>query len=363
MNAPSANARAGFLIALLAALFTFGLIRVFDIRFSTGNVYPEYSSLRSSPEGSKLLFDSLSRTTGMVVSRNYLPLEYLEESDATIFLLALDAEQFAADPDPYLDTVERLATRGNRVVAALRWESSRKPLRTGELDHRWHVKFGFDPGEKHPHHLYFSDAPDWRVLDRDGPKLLAIERGFEKGSVVLFSESRGFNNESVVKLDRLALVSAAIGPGARGPDTRDPNTHSPNTRVVFDEQHFGIAESGSVVGLARRFRLTGMAAGLALCAALFIWKNASGFPPPAPAAPSENLAGRTSLSGLFTLLRRHIKPADLAAACWNEWLAGNRASVTPERIARAQAILRDRAGQPLDAVREIQTVFDSKGPL
>ena len=469
MTAPSANARAGFLIALLAALFSFGLIRVFDIRFSTGDVYPEYSSLRSSPEGAKLLYDSLSRTPGIVVTRNYLPLEYLEESDATIFLFALDAEQFAADPDPYLDIVERLAKRGNRIVAPLRWESSRKPLRTGELDRRWHVKFGFDAGEKHEHHLYFSEAPGWRVLDRDGPKLLAIERSFEKGSVVLFAESRGFNNESVVKLDRLALVAAAIGPGARGADARgasagalgpgtrgantsgtntgdpntrgansrgpgagadtggpnprdpnasgpitrgadtrgpntrgpntggpntggpnargpntgdpnsgspntrapntpspnsgSPNTPSPNTRVVFDEQHFGIAESGSVVGLARRFRLTGMAAGLALCAALFIWKNASGFPPPAAAERSETLAGRTSISGLFTLLRRHVKPADLAAACWNEWLAGNRASVSPERMARAHAILRDRAGQPLDAVREIQNVLHSKGPL
>ena len=67
------------------------------------------------------------------------------------------------------------------------------------------------------------------------------------------------------------------------------------------------------------------------CAALFIWKNAAGFPPPADAPRAETLAGRTSLSGLFTLLRRHIKPADLAATCWREWLAGNRRDVTPER--------------------------------
>jgi len=353
MTAPSANARAGFLIVFVAALFTCGLIRVFAIRFSTGDVYPEYSSLRSSPTGAKLLYDSLSRTPGVSVARNYLPLGYLEETNATIFLFALDAGEFAADPEPYLDIVERLAKRGNRVVAALKWEGNRKPSRAGELDHRWHVKFGFDGGEKQEHHLYFSEAPEWRVLDRDGPKLLAIERSFQKGSVALFSESVDFSNQSTVKLDRLSLVSAAIGPGAR----------SPNTRAVFDEQHFGIAESGSVVGLARRFRLTGMAAGLALCAALFLWKNASGFPPPAAAAWSETLAGRTSISGLFTLLRRHIKPADLAAVCWNEWLAGNRGNVTPERIARAQAILLDRAGRPLDAVREIQTLLHAKGPL
>jgi len=121
MNAPSHNARAGFLIVLLAALFTYGLIRAFSIRFATGEVYPEYSSLRASPEGAKLLYDGLSRTPGMTVARNYFPLEYLEESHAAIFLLALNAGQFAAGPEPYVGEVERLANGGNRVVAALDW--------------------------------------------------------------------------------------------------------------------------------------------------------------------------------------------------------------------------------------------------
>lgn len=344
MNAPSHNARAGFLIVLLAALFTYGLIRAFSIRFATGDVYPGYSSLRAGPEGAKLLYDGLSRTPGVTVSRNYFPLEYLEASHATIFLLALNAEQFGAEPEPYLGALERLANGGNRVVAALDWSPSavRGPEHAEELLKRWHVKFGFDGG------LYFTEAPDWSVLDRAGPKILAIERDFQKGSVVLFAGSRDFTNKSLVKLDRLAIISAAIGS---------------NSRVVFDEQHFGISESGTVVGLARRFRLAGMAFGLALCAALFIWKNAASFPPPADAPRAATLSGRTSLSGLYTLLHRHIKQGDLAAACWNEWLAGNRRDLSPERQARAEAILRDRGRKPLDAVREIQTVLHAKGPL
>ena len=347
MNAPSHNARAGFLIVLLAALFTYGLIRAFSIRFATGEVYPEYSSLRASPEGAKLLYDGLSRTPGMTVARNYFPLEYLEESHAAIFLLALNAGQFAAGPEPYVGEVERLANGGNRVVAALDWSPGavRGPEHAGELEKRWHVKFGFDTKQTG---LYFTEAPDWRVLDRAGSKILAIERDFQKGSVVLFAGSRDFTNQSLVKLDRLALISAAIGP---------------NSRVIFDEEHFGIAESGTVVGLARRFRLAGMAFGLALCAALFIWKNAAGFPPPADAPRPATLSGRTSLSGLYTLLHRHIEPAGLAAACWNEWLAGNRRDLTPERQARAEAILREHGRKPLDAVREIQTVLHAKGPL
>jgi hypothetical protein len=345
MNAPSRNARAGFAIVLLAAIFTYGLIRAFSIRFATGGVYPEYSSLRASPDGAKLLYDSLSRTPGVTVARNYSPLEYSDESNATLFLLGLNASLFAAAREPYVGTAERLASRGNRVVIALQWQGDKKPEHVEELDKRWHVKFGFDAGQKW---LYFADAPDWRVLDRAGAKILAIERDFQKGSVVLFAKSRDFSNKSVVKLDRLGPISAAIGT---------------KSRVVFDEQHFGIAESGTVVGLARRFRLTGMALGLAVCAALFIWKNATSFPPPADVPRRETLSGRTSLSGLYTLLHRHIKPAGLAAACWNEWLAGNRRDLSPERQARAEAILRDRGRKPLDAVREIQTVLHAKGPL
>jgi hypothetical protein len=343
MTVPSGNARATLLIALLAALFTYGLIAAFSIRFSTGEVYPDYSSLRAGPSGAKLLYDSLSRTPGLTAARNYFPLSYVDDTNSTIFFLALGPGELIDQPETY----ERLANRGNRVVAALDWKGGEKPKRLAEIEKRWHIQFGFDPDQKHPHPLYFAEAPEWQVLERDGPKILAIERDFQKGSMVLFSESDSFSNQSTVKLERLAPLSAAIGP---------------NSRVVFDEQHFGISESGTVVGLARRFHLTGMAIGLALCAALFIWKNSAGFPPPAATARPETLAGRTSISGLVTLLERHIKPADLAATCWNQWLAGNRDAIAPERQASAEAILREYARQPLRAVRDIQTVLHAKGP-
>jgi hypothetical protein len=341
------NLRSGLLLALLAAVFTFALIHAFSIHLAGGTVYPPYSSLRSNPDGAKLLYDSLARTAGIAVSRNYFPLEYLDQTQATVLLLGVDAEQFA-DPKGYPEDMEHLAGRGDRAVATLRWSGDKAPDHTEDLDKRWHIKYVFDAEPKHPHRLSFNAGAEWSVLNRDGDKILAVERHFQKGSMVLLSESRDFSNAATVAMDRLAVVSAAIGD---------------NQRVVFDEQHFGIAESGTVVGLARRFGLGGMAIGLAFCAALFIWKNASSFPPPAASASPATLAGRTSISGLHTLLSRHIRPADLAATCWSEWLAGNRGKVTADRVARAQAILQDRTRKPLDAVREIQTVLYSKGPL
>jgi len=345
MTAPSSNARAGFLIVLLAAIFTYGLIRVFSFRIATGDVYPDYSSLKASSSGAKLLFDGLSRTPGLTVRRNESPLEYSDENNAAIFVLAINANAFGSAAQPYLDPLERLANGGNRVVAALNWEGEDKPEHVEELEKRWHVKLGYDKDQKW---LYFADAADWRVLDRAGSKIVEIERDYQKGSIVLFAESRGFANKSVVKLEHLDRFTAAIGS---------------KSRVIFDEQHFGLGESGTVVGLARHFRLTGMALGLALCTALFIWKNAASFPPPPQAARRDMLSGRTSISGLHTLLRRHVKPAELAATCWNEWLVSNRRNLTDERRARAEAILRERGRQPLEAVREIQTVLHAKGPL
>lgn len=342
----NSGARSKAIAILLAAGFAATTVYLFGVEFAGGDVYPEYSSLRSDPKGAKLLLDSLARVPGVSAGRNYLPLDFLPDNHATVLLLGLDPESFAREPIPYLKSIEKLASRGNRVVAALENDpDSRLPL--GEaLAVMWQVRFGLDPGQKHPY-LYFAEAKDWDVIESIGPKLLAIERPFGKGSVVLLAASDDFKNETTAAGDRLQLVSAAIGS---------------NRRILFDEPHLGIAESGSVVGLARRFHLTGMVCGLALCAALFIWKNSSAFPPPA-ITQHPHLSGRTSLSGLLTLLRRHVPANDLATVCWREWFAAHGREVTPDRTQRAEEILRVSAGRSLEAAHEIQNVLHAKGPF
>ena len=212
----------------------------------------------------------------------------------------------------------------------------------------WKVSLILDSDKTHPHPLYFGQADGWRVRDKAGGRILAVERDFGQGSVVLMAESADFTNESAVALDRLEQVSGAIGP---------------YRRIVFDEEHLGLAKSGSVVEMARQFRLMGVALGLGLCAALFIWKNAAAFPPPAPTGAIERFSGRTAQAGLLTLLKRHIPPAELAAVCWREWLGANRREATPERREQAEAILAGAAGDPLEATREIEALLHAKGEL
>jgi hypothetical protein len=325
---------------LLAIGFVAALGYLLGVEFAGGAVYPEYSSLRSDPKGAKLLLDSLARIAGVSAERSYMPFDYLPGDHTTLLLLGIEPEAFAKDPETYLVRIEKFAARGNRVVAALEHDPDEKLPPAGALFALWQVNLGLDED-----HLYFQ-AEGWQALEAVGDKLFAVERPFGKGSVVLLAASDDFNNQSTASGDRLKLVSAAIGP---------------NRRILFDEPHLGISESGSVVGLVRRFRLSGLALGLASCAALWIWKNAAVFPPPA-VAPPRNLSGRTSLSGLLTLLRRHIPANEVAAVCWREWLTAHRREITPASAASAEEILRHSAARPLDAAREIQAVLHPAVP-
>jgi hypothetical protein len=183
---------------------------------------------------------------------------------------------------------------------------------------------------KRSHHLYFAEAPDWRVLDATAPgKPSPSSAHFQKGSGAVL-RSRDFSNQSI-----------RCQTGSLDADLRRHRLRS--SRMIFDEQHFGMTESGTVVGLARRFRLGGMAIGLALCAALFIWKNAcqlssAGRPCPRGAA----------LRPHFAFGIAHAAPPPYQARRSGGRRAGANgsppiaATSRPSVCARAEAILRDR---------------------
>ena len=331
--------RTRILLTVLAAGFAWAVLHLFGLEFAGGDVYPEYSSLRADPLGAKLLYDTVERVPGMRVSRNFGPLDEIA-APGVVLLLGWDpasaAEEAAA--------LERRAARGLRIAIALH---PRGYVRPDVFSKSWPLRVAADPDRRRVHTLYFSDAGDWTVLDRVGAKILAVEKRFGSGAVAIWSESDDFANQSTAALDRLDTVSRAIGPFHH---------------VIFDEQHLGIRESGSVIGLARRFRLTGLALGLGLVAALALWRAASAFPP-VEQRPVERLEGRTSHAGLVALLRRNIPASELAAVCWREWLVSHGRAVKPDRIARAAAIVDDNGVKPLATLREVQSVLSAKGMI
>lgn len=329
------------LLAVLTVVFAGGLWYLCDLQFSAGDVYPAFSTLRGDPSGAKVIFESVARLPGVTAIRSYQPLDRLPDRQSTVLLLGLEPRIFAMQSAADLNLSEEFASRGNRLILGMGPGAGRAPPRQSALEKLWGIRFALDFDKAGNDILYFAQAKDWSILEQNARGPLVVEKSFGKGSIVLVADGALFRNKSVAEARQTALLTRIIGS---------------HPRILFDEAHFGILESGSVVALARRFRLHGLVLGLALVAALFIWKNASSFPPVSSAPPIEKVQGRTSVSGLVTLLRRHIAPDRLVSACWQEWRKSHAREVAPARLIEAEAVVRKPAPRPLETLQEIQAL-------
>jgi hypothetical protein len=150
---------------------------------------------------------------------------------------------------------------------------------------------------------------------------------------VLASDSYFLSNEALRKERSPALLAWLVG--------------SQRT-VVFDEDSHGVTEQSGVASLVRKYGLHGVAAGLALIAALFVWKNMSRFIPPLddPTADGELVRGKESGEGLINLLRRSIAPAGVLAVCAEEWRKAFDHTGKSPKSAQLEKILTDELARP-----------------
>ena len=131
---PAARARravpwgaVGLVVALL--VFAAGVLRLFELRFDVGDVYPLYSTLRSDPLGAKAFFASLDALPGRRAERSLQPLASLGteplcpadrdngERGFTCFYLGADANDWPYLFDPEAAArLETIMNRGGRVV-------------------------------------------------------------------------------------------------------------------------------------------------------------------------------------------------------------------------------------------------------
>jgi hypothetical protein len=131
-----------------------------------------------------------------------------------------------------------------------------------------------------------------------------LERELGAGSVVLIADSYLLSNEGLREARDPALIVKIAGDAKL---------------ILFDENHFGVAETGSVAKLMRKYHLEGSLAVLALAAILFLWRNASSLLPSRAPGAEQAVAGRDSLDGMTALLRRGIAEKDLVRVCYDEW--------------------------------------------
>ena len=78
---------------------------------------------------------------------------------------------------------------------------------------------------------------------------------------------------------------------------------------------------------------------------------------------TSRVLGRTSVSGLITLLQRHVPPDRLKAVCCQEWRKSQPGDIPPARRAQVEAVVRNMADRPAEALRQIQAILRAKGTI
>src|SRR5437867_1252495 len=117
------------LLAAAAAL-VFGIVRLFQLRFDVGDVYPEYSSLRSDPLGTMALYESLENLPGFTLERDFSTAGRLPTGkQVTYFHLAASIAEWQALSGETFQEIEQFVTAGGRLVITMFPESSKPQLR------------------------------------------------------------------------------------------------------------------------------------------------------------------------------------------------------------------------------------------
>jgi len=370
------------LFCLLLIFFSLGLYRLMAARFDAGDIFPPYSSLRSDPLGSKVLYQSFGRLADVTVERNFQKLQKLKDtSPSTIFLLGLSPGDLRGKE------LEELAQAGHRVVITMLPVQGRKvetpqkresedvtsddgvdtpPSTPEEKETEASEKvdtffglWGFRPDytglfaeddhedpsaelvsesyrEQFPRHvtqhsqLVFADADEsWNVIYRFRGDAVIMERTRGKGSQVLVSDSYLVSNEAM-RHERYPAILAWLAGG--------------NNRLCFDETHLGISRQQGVMVLMRQYRLTGFMSALLVLALLYLWQRSIPFIPIRSVSDDEGFEETSTMdyhAGLVNLLRRNIKEDDLIPTCFNEWLKSLPAAKgkMPKSVVRVREVV------------------------
>ena len=323
-------------ITLLIAL-AWGLEQVAYAPLQTGDSYPPFSSMRSDPLGAKALYESLAALPGLTVNRLYKERPTMEDPHEALLVMGLDPFAWSQLKDKQLEEYEKLVKDGGRLIIAF------TPVRANDgyreqfppVQVRWHLEFAyrshaddaeFPSGIPHETALFFHvDAPDpkqeWKTLAGSKREPSAIERTFGQGAIVLVADTYPLSNQGLRDARDAAYIANIIGPA---------------THITFDENHFGVAETGSIAKLMRRYRLQGAIGMLLAVAALFLWRNTSSLLPPRTVVADAAVEGRDSLEGLAALLHRGVAQKQLLDTCFNEWRNRRSANRRHERTRSKQ---------------------------
>jgi hypothetical protein len=405
-----------FVLVVCGLAFVLGLAHLFMARFDVGDVYPEYSSLRTDPLGTMALCESLERMPGLVVRRDFSAANQMPHGKETTYLhLGARTTDWRTLDDEVVKEIEGFVTSGGRLAISFfpettkpfrlfpgpeqseqqksetkrsnRKISSPKPakekgkkgnetlksaLRRSFLKERWGLELAFVQLERGTT-VSFGPAVVENQTGLPLPKNLEWHTGiiftnlpnswqiiYSRGTNPVVIERKFASGSVVMATDSYFLSNEALR------KDRQPELLSwwigPAKHIIFDEAHFGIVESEGVAVLLRKYRLYGVVAGLILLAGLFIWKNTVSFLPFSEITQNQDpIAGREASVGFVNLLRRNIPRHEALNACFNEWKKSRspKAATASARQVQAEALLQayndrpQRERDPVNTYREI----------
>jgi hypothetical protein len=276
-----------------------------------------------------------------------------------VFYTGVDPWKFRGSSYKTLGQFESVLQHGARLIISFQ-PRMRAPIgreETGAIAERWGVwlasatpdKPAEDEQEDLPREtlLYFDHLDNnWQTLYRSTGHPTAIVRRLGNGSIALVANGYLLSNEALLDRRDTVLLASLI----RG--------IAPN--FTFDEDHFGISETGSVVALARKYGLSGLAAGLALLFALFIWQSSASFLPPREEVEAEVL-GKSAVSGFVNLLRRGVARPDLLPLCAKEWRRSLAAGsyYSSAKLKQVEEVAASNA-DPLSAYQQISRILGER---
>ena len=98
-------------------LFIAGLVQLLLLRFEAGDVYPAYSSLRSDPLGTQVLFESLGQVSPFPVQRSYTALDQTDpDPQTTLVICGLFEHGRYLKHKFWQQLLDRLEAQGGRLV-------------------------------------------------------------------------------------------------------------------------------------------------------------------------------------------------------------------------------------------------------
>jgi len=337
------------------------------LRFSTGQDFAPYSTLRADPLGAKALYEALGQLPGASTARLFDNIPDLGAgAGKTLFLLGMQSS-IGAKKD--FEVLQDFAATGGRIVITYsadkyvaqtgtkdseKEESPKPPTAPAKkefpereriehsIDSRtfeevWNFKTRKLPrpesakdepaksvevvNERTPatpqslpwhSRLYFEDLdPAWRLVylwretPLSAPRTVVMERPWHAGTIVLCSDSYLLSNEAM-RLDRKPEFIAWLAGASH--------------ELLFDETHLGTSYEPGLMVLIRRYRLHGALLLMLALALLFCWKNMTSLLPKRPVLPAANgLAGPAASSAIENLLRRTIPARRILAVCVEEW--------------------------------------------